>query len=131
MGIKSQGGPMKLRLTAQKDTKLKLASEKTIAQLNDMFRQSFQGGQVVLTRGVSNLPEDIYTKVIQAVRDFNKFTNHNDPYGEHDMGMFKVEDLSFMWKIDYYDVSMQYASPDPADPSVTKRVLTIMLSSEY
>lgn len=111
--------------------KLKLSSKKTIAQLNDMFRQSFQGGQVVLTRGVSNLPEDIYTKVIQAVQDFNKFTNHNDPYGEHDMGMFKVEDLSFMWKIDYYDVSMQYASPDPADPSVTKRVLTIMLSSEY
>ena len=28
--------------------------------------------------------------------------------------------------IDYYDRSLEFHSPDPADPSVTIRVLTIM-----
>ena len=36
-----------------------------------------------------------------------------------------------MFKIDYYDVNMEYGSADPADPRLTRRVLTIMLASDY
>jgi hypothetical protein len=36
-----------------------------------------------------------------------------------------------MFKIDYFDRTMTYGSPDAADPQQTTRVLTIMLVSEY
>jgi hypothetical protein len=35
------------------------------------------------------------------------------------------------WKIDCYDREMQGASPDPTDPAMTVRVLTIFLASEW
>lgn len=59
----------------------------------------------------------------------NKFDN--DPYGEHDFGSLIVDGNKVFWKIDYYDKGMQYASPDPANLSVTVRVMTIMLADEY
>jgi hypothetical protein len=43
-----------------------------------------------------------------------------------------VEGGTFMFKVDYYDrKSMDCGSEDPADPSMTTRVLTIMYASDY
>ena len=102
-----------------------------IRELNDLFRQTFTGGQVMLTRGVQALGEETVADVLTAVRSFSDFTADNDPYGEHDFGNFEHRGQKVFWKIDYYDKNMEYASPDPVDPTVTTRVLTIMLAEEY
>ena len=38
---------------------------------------------------------------------------------------------TIFFKIDYYDRTLTHHSPDPADPAVTERVITIMLADEY
>ena len=45
--------------------------------------------------------------------------------------MFELDGERLMWKIDYYDKDIRNGSEDPADPAVTTRILTLMLSSEY
>jgi hypothetical protein len=59
------------------------------------------------------------------------FCHANDPHEEHDFGSFEAEGHTIFFKIDYLDRSLNYHSPDPADPAVTVRVITVMLADEY
>lgn len=104
----------------------------SIAALNDAFRRSFIGGSVLLTPGITSLSEADQVAIMHAIASFGSFTPDNDPYGEHDFGRIDHPLAGrIFWKIDYYDPSMEQGSEDPADPSKTVRVLTIMLASEY
>ena len=107
------------------------ASTTPIAQLNDAFRRSFVGGRVVETAGVLTLPETERIAFLLAVRRFDGFDGDNDPHGEHDFGAVEVGGRRLFWKIDAYDCDLRGHSPNPADPAVTTRVLTIMLAEEY
>ncbi len=102
-----------------------------IRDLNDAFRRAFVGGAVVITAGVEALPADQRRIVLATVRAFDGFTEDNDPHGEHDLGVVEHTGVRCFWKIDYYDREMEVLSPDPADPAVTTRVLTVMLADEY
>lgn len=103
-----------------------------IAQLNDQLRATLLGGEIVITNGVASLDEASRSMVLSRVQGFNAFTPDNDPHGEHDFGALDLPDVErVFWKIDYYDSSLEYGSEDPSNPSITRRVLTIMLASEY
>lgn len=102
-----------------------------IAELNDRFRKTFMGGQVFVTQGVQALGEAAVARIVAQVRAFDRFDEDNDPHGEHDFGVLEDAGEKLFWKIDYYDKTLTYGSPDAADPSKTTRVLTILLASEY
>jgi hypothetical protein len=96
-----------------------------IAQRNDLFRRT--GLNVLGTQGVRNLPD--LEGLMAAVRDYNRFTEDNDPYGERDFGSLDWYGEKVFWKIDYYDQELS-AWGDPASAEC-KRVLTVMLADEY
>ena len=102
-----------------------------IAALNDQARRSFQGCRVLITRGIAELGDDAVRAILAQVRSYDQFTQDNDPYGEHDFGSFRCAGETIFWKFDYYDMDMGMHSPDPSDPAVTTRVLTVMLADEY
>jgi len=102
-----------------------------IRELNDAFRRTFVGGAVMITAGVEAIPSDQRRSLLQKVRAFDAFTEDNDPHCEHDFGSVDEGGVRCFWKIDYYDRATEMGSPDPADPAVTTRVLTIMRADEY
>jgi len=102
-----------------------------IRQLNDAFRKTFVGGQVVMTASLAAEDERVRAAVLQAVADFESFTRDSDPYGQHDWGSFTLFGQTWNWKVDYYDKKLEFGSEDPADPDVTARVLTIGPLSDF
>lgn len=85
----------------------------------------------MLTSGVTESGPAFVSQAVGAVQAFDAFTPENDPYGEHDFGAITVAGKRVFWTIDYYDRSLEFGSPDPADPAITRRVLTVMLAEEY
>ena len=102
-----------------------------IGALNDAFRRSLSGGRVVTTAGIAAIQADVRAVIVRRVQFFNAFDADNDPYEEHDFGIFEEHGYKVYWKIDYYNLTMEGGSEDPADPAETTRVLTIMLAEEY
>lgn len=112
----------------------KKANTKTqqIRELNDLLRTTLKGGGVVMTLGIQNLETEELKSVFQLVQGFDDFHEDNDPYGEHDFGsVITPQGNKVFWKIDYYDKRSEFLSEDPSDPEKTRRILTIMLASEY
>lgn len=97
----------------------------TVAAANDAFRAA--GFGVSLTPGVQQL-EDL-GGLMRAVREFRDFTEHNDPYGEHDFGEIEWQDVKVFWKVDYYNRTLS-GGVSPLSP-LCQRVLTVMLADEY
>jgi hypothetical protein len=102
-----------------------------IRELNDAFRHTFVGGAVMITAGVEAMPHDQRRSLLEKIRSFSDFSDDNDPHREHDFGAIDEAGVRCFFKIDYYDRQAECGSPDPADPTVTTRVMTIMLASEY
>jgi hypothetical protein len=109
-----------------------------IRELNDTVRTAdtatgalLANGQLVITRGVAAHGNGFVDRAVRAVRSYRDFGPNNDPYGEHDFGIFELDGETLNWKIDYYDHKLEHGSPDPSDPAVTRRVLTILLAEEY
>ena len=102
-----------------------------IATLNDKFRRSFINGEVLLSAGIAAMDAEDKANIISLVQNFNDFTPSNDVYGEHDFLSIDYKGNKIFAKIDYYDLNYEFMSENPANPDITNRVLTILLSCEY
>lgn len=98
-----------------------------IAALNDAFRHAGPTEDWLITIGIQGLSD--IPGLIQAVRDYGGFTLDDDPHGERDFGVIEWENERTLWKIDYFDQSLQYWADPLSDEC--HRVMTLLLSEEY
>ncbi|MCF8708739.1 MULTISPECIES: DUF3768 domain-containing protein [Sphingomonadaceae] len=109
-----------------------------IARLNDRCRQGFDpAARLIVTRtclsrlaGEGDAVREIVAQaeLLAAVRRYD-FAPDDGP--ERDFGAFDLRGERILFKIDYYDPALEFGSDDPADASLTRRVLTIMLAEDY
>jgi len=120
----------------------------TIRRLNDAARQNPGLASIAnVTLGFQSLAQTDRLAALTAIVRYSKFNDGNDPYGEHDFGaVYRLASGAWtqdrpsdartivqtvFWKVDCYDVDLMFGSEAPWDTTATKRVLTIMLASEY
>jgi len=102
-----------------------------IRAINDDLRRQLSNGRAVMTPGIAALGPEAVARLVQTIAVFDDFCHANDPHEEHDFGMFDFDGVSVAFKIDYYGKDLTFHSPNPADPAVTERVITIMRADEY
>ena len=125
-------------ITAQ--TQTDCPDPSVIAAQNDAFRklvclgvppeQPIQG-RMHVTRSLMEAGDGFMAEAVRATGTFDTFEPENDPEGWHDFGAVEIRGETVFWKIDLYDQDYSMGSSDPANVSVTRRVLTILHASEY
>ncbi len=111
-----------------------------IAEQNDAFRTSVTTsvkapgvppGKLVMTAGIAAQSDEFRAALIGALVAFDSFDADSDPYGLHEMGVLEIEGERVWFKFDLYDENYEYGAEIPTDPTRMRRVLTLLLPSEY
>jgi hypothetical protein len=109
-----------------------------IRQLNDQCRQGLDPtARIMITAhclatfacGESLASQALAQAALMAA--VRGFSFADDDQSERDFGELSVAARRVWFKIDYYDRALEFGSENPADASVTCRVLTIMLPEDY
>ena len=109
-----------------------------VAALNDQLRANINSPApniVVMTQGILAMVDSNpiiavarQMELMFIVGNYANFSEDNNPHGERDFGDFEWRGVRCYWKIDLYeDPDVKTADGSPA----IKRVMTIMLASEY
>lgn len=112
------------------DDDARAESTHKIRTLNDRLRREMPHGSIMITHAVAQLSNDKLREIASAIQAFEQFGPGNDPWGEHDFGQVEIDGEAYFWKIDAYDLNLEFASPDTTEEAVTRRVLTIMTASD-
>lgn len=107
-----------------------------IAKLNDRARQGLDrtATTVFTTNLLDKFGDGTRTNDILAQAQIRKAMRHcsfADDSPERDLSFFEVAGHRVMMKIDYYDTTLEWGSEDPADASITRRVITLMAPEDY
>ena len=117
-------------------TTAEITERREIRALNDRLRKVMPRSHdvIVFAGALSQEDQRHHAAVYQAARNFTAFTEDNDPHGEHDCASFEVtfagKKSLYAFKIDYYDLNLEYGSEFPADPKLTRRVMTLMYADD-
>ena len=77
-----------------------------------------------------------FARLLQMIKNFDAFSEANDPYKEHDLTVVELDEERYFYKIDYCDreafsQGREILSEDPSDPEKTLRIGVLMRADEY
>ena len=110
--------------------------DETIAKLNDRCRLGLdRTARILITRSclgtfASGSTADGLLAQAQLMAAVRRHTFAEADAAIRDRGQFEFRGTTVFFRIDYYDLALDYGSEDPADANVTTRVLTIMLRED-
>lgn len=118
-----------------------LERRQAIAAINDEYRLNLAEsgcGEVFMSPGVRSLLMALPTfefllehmRLIDLVATF-EHGNAATEDDKRDFGLFEWRSKQCCWIFDYLNESGTGLSPDPANASVTRRIVTIMLFAEF
>ena len=107
-----------------------LPRAENIARLNDALRKACDGGTIMVTQSALVLNGFDRSALLAALASYDGFDVDSDPHGERDFGDFSLFQTDLYFKIDYFDLDLKFGSDDPADASITRRVLTVMTEQD-
>jgi hypothetical protein len=89
--------------------------------------------RIMATRGILALGAGAVQEILHAVLSFREedFRESFEPWGDRDFIVVEHRGQKIYAKIDTFDPSLEFQSPDPTDDLVTVRVMTVMLGEEY
>ena len=88
-----------------------------------------EGGRVILSRSINPGSAEELDEIMSGVRNFRAFDGEMDPYGEHDMGIFRCPGQLYAFKFAYHFPDTLEEGADPVSDDVY-RVLHIMPANE-
>lgn len=113
-----------------------ISTREKIARLNDRCRQGHdRTARIVITRScLGTFAPDSRAAAIVAQAEIlatlRRYEFSETDAAERDRGSFDYRGTTIYFRIDYYDVDLAYGSEDASDPTITRRVLTIMLRED-
>lgn len=106
-----------------------------IRALNDQLRMTGFGlnARVVVAGSLAteSPTAEKMQSIVNELRAFKDFPEGDDPYHEHDFGVFTVAGVKYMFKIDYYALDERHGSEHPDDPNVTVRIMSVFYAADY
>ena len=121
-------------MSAQTETAL--SRTETIARLNDTARQGRdrQCRMFFTTNLLDKLDDRSFAADVTAQRRIMRAMKDcafAEDSPERDLAFFEVGEQRVMMKIDYFDTTLEWGSEDPADASITRRMITLMAPEDY
>ena len=109
-----------------------------LGRANNRFREQVLQGRpghhrILSTQGIQALGQVAVQEILYLVLSFKEedFREEFEPHGDRDFISAIYKGMKVWAKIDTYDTTLEWMSPDPADDAVTVRVLTILLPEDY
>ncbi len=109
-----------------------------LGETNSRFRSEVLQGRpgrhrILSTQGIQALGPTAVQEILYLVLSFREedFRESFDPHGDRDFIVVHHQGKKVWAKVDTYDTTLEWMSPDPTDDAVTVRVLTLMMPDEY